>query len=126
VCYTTNNQEQFEKGVTKIHLTDHAKVRVKERCGLPKKAIERNAAKALHCGVSHKECIGRLKKYVDFLFLSHNCGGKIRLYGNHVYIFTNTDTLVTVLPLPHGYRSAVSKIIQKKRGNDNGILDAKK
>jgi hypothetical protein len=105
-----------------MNITDHAKTRIKERCGLPKKALERNAAIAFEEGVRHGDCTGRLKKYIDFLFLSHGCGANIRIYGNHVYIFTQ-NSLVTVLPLPNIYRKAISKIM--KRRNGDGRNDVK-
>ena len=92
----------------------HAKKRIKERCGLPKKAMERNANKALNEGILHTECTGRLRKYVDYLFLSHGKGGNIRLYGNHVYIFTKTENLITVLPLPNAHKDAVNKALQRR------------
>jgi len=100
----------------------HARKRIKERCGLPGKAIERNAEKALREGVRHSECTGRLKKYIDYLFLSHGRGGNIRLYGNHVYIFTVSEELITVLPLPNAHKNAVKKTLERRtKGTDDEI-----
>ena len=101
-----------------MKVSDHAKKRIKERCGLPKKAIEKNALLALDAGITHSESKGRLKKYMDYLYLSHKQGGKLRIYGNHVYIFTNQDNLITVIPLPNEYRNAVSKIMTRKLLNE--------
>ena len=98
-----------------MEVREHAKDRIRERCGLPKKAIERNAAIALRDGVKHAECTGRLRKYVDYLFLSHKKGGKIRLYNNHVYIFTVKEDLITVIPLPNAHRNAVRKAIKRRK-----------
>ena len=98
-----------------MKLTGHAKGRMKERCGLPKKAVERSAQTALEEGICHSECTGRLKKYIDYLFLSHGRGANIRLYGNHVYIFSHTS-LITVLALPNIYKNAVNKIMKRKTG----------
>ena len=97
-----------------MEIRTHAKKRMKERCGLPKKAIEKNAEKALIDGVRHNECTGRLKKYIDYLFLSHQKGGKIRLYNNHVYVFTLLDELITVLPLQNAHKNAVNKILKRR------------
>ena len=100
-----------------MQVTHHAKDRIKERCGLPKKAIERNAVHALQNGVRHEECTGKLKKYVDWVFLSHQRGANIRLYSNHVYIFTSSEKLITVLPIPHIYKNTINKIIRNRNEN---------
>ena len=96
-----------------MYITDHAKDRIRERCGLPKKALERNAKNALEKGVRHNECIGTLRKYVDCLFLSHKNGNNIRIYNNYSYIFCN-DRLITVLLLPNIYKDALNKTIKKR------------
>jgi len=97
-----------------MYITNHAKTRLKERCGLPKKALERNARNAIDRGVCHSECVGNLKKYLDYLFLSHRNGNNIRIYNNHVYIFFY-ERLVTVLTLPNTYKDALNKINKRKR-----------
>ena len=109
-------QEECEK----LKINAHARKRIKERCGLPKKAVDRNVKLALEKGLTHKESKGSLRKYFDYLFLSHGRGANIRLYGNHAYIFTR-DTLVTVLPLPNAHKATLKKtmekrLTQKKRG----------
>ena len=104
-----------------MKVTDHAKSRIKERCGLPKKAIERNAKIAFEEGICHNDCTGRLRKYIDYLFLSHGRGANIRIHGNYVYIFSHTR-LITVFLLPNVYKNAVSKTIKRKMGDGrNGI-----
>ena len=109
-------QEECEK----LNINAHARNRIKERCGLPKKAVERSVILALEKGLTHKESKGSLRRYYDYLFLSHGCGANIRLYGNHAYIFTR-NTLVTVLPLPNAHKATLKKtmekrLTQKKRG----------
>ena len=103
-----------------LTITNHAEMRIKERCGLPKKAIEKNALNALQNGICHSETTGRFRKYIDWLFLSHKQGGKIRIYGNHVYIFNTTDKLITVLPLPNEHKNSAKKILKRKLKNDGG------
>jgi len=100
--------------ITIMYITNHARDRLKERCGLPKKALERNAKNALYKGISHNECVGSLKKYLDYLYLSHKNGNNIKIYNNHVYIFF-VDRLVTVLTLPNIYKGALNKL-NKRRG----------
>ena len=100
-----------------MNITDHAYKRIKERCGLPKKAVERNAMLALEKGLTHQESTGSLRRYFDYLFLSHKRGANIRLYGNHVYIFTS-ENLVTVLPLPNAHKKTLKKVMDKKNQSD--------
>ena len=100
-----------------MYVTGHAGKRIKQRCGLPKRAIRRNAELALQHGIRHCECVGRLKRYVDGVFLLHRRGAKMRIYKYHVYIFTTDETLVTVLPLPTHYRKLVDNIKCKVRSS---------
>ena len=93
-------------------ITNHAKDRLKERCGLPKRAKKRTAEKALAEGMRHSECNGRLKRYVDYLFLSYNLANNIRIYGNYVYIF-RYEKLITVMTLPKSFKGALKKRKQK-------------
>ena len=80
-------------------VTQHAKRRMRERCGLPKKAVQRMADKALVDGVMHKDTVGALRKWVDGLFLQARTANNIRLYGNHAFLF-HDDTLITVINMP--------------------------
>ena len=97
-----------------IRITNHAVHRLRQRCGLPKKAHERNASSALERGIRYDECSGNLRGYLNELFLSHRNGDNIRIYINYVYIFSGTN-LITVLTLPQKFRAAVNKIIMKRR-----------
>ncbi len=99
-----------------MYVTDHASLRMRKRCGIPKKSVHRIAQSALDEGITHKECTGGLKRYIDGVFLEHHNGGKIRIYHNYVYIFTLTDTLITVLELPHKFRNVVNKLKLEKGG----------
>ena len=96
-------------------VTRHAGERIRKRCGLPKKATLRSAAAALRNGIGYSECTGRLKKYMEWLSLSHKRCGKTRIYNNHIYLFTVMDCLITVLPLPNEYRDAANKALKRKR-----------
>lgn len=80
-------------------VTKHAQKRIRERCGLPKKAVQRMADKALVEGVRHKDTVGALHKWVDGLFLQARNGNNIRLYGNHAFIF-HDEILITVINIP--------------------------
>jgi len=96
-------------------ITKHAAQRTKERCGIPKKSAERIAMIAFENGISHKECNGKLRRYIDKIFLTYNKGANIRIYNNHIYIFTTNGTLITVLTLPSEFSGTVNKLMKKKR-----------
>lgn len=99
----------------RMRISNHAKKRVKERCGLPKKAVEKLAKKALLEGVSHKESSGRLEKYITYLFHYNQSANNIKIYHEKVFIFAG-ETLITVLHLPNEHKKAVNKILGRRRG----------
>lgn len=103
--------------MTKI--TKHAKKRVKERCGINDKAMERMAEKILADGIKHHECSGKLKRWVDGLYLYSEKANNIRLYGDKAYLFHAT-TLITVIQIPNRLLSHVISIQKRKdKENDN-------
>jgi hypothetical protein len=97
-----------------MDVTEHAKDRINERVGLPKKAAEKHAMTALEKGLSRAECTGRLGRYIDYVFLKHHRGANIRIWSGYVYVFTRKD-LVTVLPLPREHRATATKMLKKKQ-----------
>lgn len=92
--------------------TTHGKRRTKNRLGLSKKNTVKQADKALEFGVCHADAKGRLKKYMDGLYLRHEKGNNNRVYNRKVYIF-NGVVLITVLNLPN-YLCGAADSIQKK------------
>lgn len=83
----------------KARLTDHARDRLKERCGWRGKAAQRMADKALQCGMRHAAAEGKLKRWIDRLFLAERKASNVRLYGSHAFLFCG-ETLITVLHIP--------------------------
>lgn len=79
--------------------TNHSKKRIKERMGIPRKAIERQVKLALERGYSHSETKSNLKKYLDKIYLSHKIANNLKVYNNHIFLFNN-NTLITVFKLP--------------------------
>ena len=82
-----------------VTVSKHAKKRLKERCGLNKRSIQRMADKAFIDGVRHSDTRGRLNKWITSLYFYNKTADNIRLYGDKVYIFTG-NTLVTVIQIP--------------------------
>ena len=82
-----------------IKICEHAYARAKERLGLKRAALDRMAVKAFTSGLTHSKTAGRLKRYLDHLYLEHGKGNNLRIYGRHIYVFQGRH-LITVLHLP--------------------------
>ena len=98
-------------------LTKHSKKRAKQRLGLNDKSLERMAPIVLENGFGHSDLPGKMRKYVDGLYLSHGNGNNIKIYGNHIYIFMN-EVLITILHLPNRYKKIIQKIKSRKWNAD--------
>lgn len=96
-----------------MRITNHAKERSKQRLRIPKKAIRNNIDKVIQNGIRHKDTKGRLKKYLDWLYFNYNNCNNV-IYGRHIYVFSKTNTLITIIPLPSQYWKMVDKIQNNK------------
>ena len=95
-----------------VIVTDHARDRTKERVGLPKRVVEKNAEKAFDEGLKHSDLSGSIKRFVDGLYLQYGKANNIRIYCGNVYLFRN-NVLVTVMPLPGKYRKTAMELSKK-------------
>jgi len=89
-----------------VTVTKHAGKRLKSRLGLPKKAAQRHAEMVFQAGARHRDVRGRLKRYMDKMFLQHKTATEMRAYGQHLYLFCGSN-LVTVLQLPSNMRGGI-------------------
>lgn len=96
-----------------IRLTNHGSDRIRERVGLPKGCVIKNAERAFEKGLKHSELSGSLKRYVDKLYLEQKHANNIRLYCGSAYLFRG-NVLITVIPLPGKYRKQEEKMRAKK------------
>lgn len=94
-----------------MNISNHAKQRMKERCGFNKKAQGRMAQKAFDEGIAHNQTTGRLNKWVTSLFFKNCNANNIRLYGGFVYIFAD-DTLITVMGIPSNIKKNMEDMIK--------------
>lgn len=96
-------------------VTNHGKKRIKERVGLPLKAVQANAERALKEGLDRQELSGSIRRYVDCLYHQGEFKGKtIKIYGNMVYIFKKM-VLITAFILPTKYTKIAEKIKDKRK-----------
>lgn len=96
----------------KIKVSKHAEQRMRERCGLNKKSIERIAQKAYDKGIKHESTKGRLRKWITGVYFKNTKANNIRLYGDMLYVFCE-NVLVTVFQIPHYLSKNLSDYIIK-------------
>ena len=96
------------------YVTNHGNIRVRKRCGLPRKAVEDNAERAFNNGLKHTDCSGRLKNYFTWMYMKEKTGNNIRIYNDYVYVFCGQN-LVTVIPLPVEHRGAARRLLAKRK-----------
>jgi hypothetical protein len=89
-----------------VVVTDHAHDRMKERLGLPKKAHQAAAQRALQYGTGHEQARGRFKRYLDRVWFDHP-GSIPKIYGEHIYFFRDGNVLTTVYEVPKNMRAGV-------------------
>ena len=95
------------------HVTVHAQERGRQRLGLHRCALQRTADRVLAEGIKHSEVTGRLRRFLDRLYLSHRPANGIRIHGEQIYVF-NGVILITVFPVPTEFRGALAKLRTKR------------
>jgi nuclear transport factor 2 (NTF2) superfamily protein len=102
-----------------LQVSRHGERRARQRVGLPKKSVERNAQRALTEGIGYREASGALRRYISWLYeLYDGNGNNIRIYGDKVWIFHDA-ILITVLNVPSEHRKAAI-YQQERRRNEHG------
>lgn len=86
-------------------ITRHGSKRVRERLGIPKKAVARMAELALVEGKRHADFAGAMRRYMDGVFLEHKTANNMRVYAQHLFVF-NGETLITAWQLPAKFRNS--------------------
>lgn len=102
-------------------ITDHARERLQERCGIHKKNQLRNVKLARKRGLRAKELKTQSDKMKEYLYILHgkylkyNHGIDIRVHNFHTYVFNKTgQILITVLPLEDELKKEVETILERK------------
>lgn len=90
-------QRKREDGV--VYITHHAFERIKERCGLNKKAAYHIVQKAYDNGTDISEIKGYLLPWAKKKLQRFEKGERALVYGDFVYTF-KYDTLITVIRMP--------------------------
>lgn len=95
-----------------MNISNHARKRMKERCGLNKKSQGHIVQKVIESGISHKQTKGRLNKWITSLYFKNKSANNIRLYGDKAYIFSD-KTLITVLQIPENLTKDLKFMIKR-------------
>lgn len=98
-----------------MKLTRHSIERGEERLNLSVQAFARTAKTALTLGITHSQTRGKLNRYINTLYLREQSANNIRIYGEHIYLFTG-ETLITVFNLPNDFKAVVAKIRERQKG----------
>jgi len=99
-----------------IEVTAHAKERMKERCKIKARSIERLARIAFEKGMNPSDFSGALHGYLMSLYEFNHQANNLRLYGDKIYIFCD-DVLVTVYDTPKRFLNTVNHLARKRRAN---------
>ncbi len=106
-----------------VVVTRHAEERTKRVVSSKKKAVE-IAEEAFKSGVRHEETAGRLRKYLNGLYLQERTANNIRIYHQKVFLF-NGDILITILNLPQNLNNSVEAIKRKRALDEYNIKNKK-
>lgn len=101
--------------------SQHGNIRIRNRCGVPKKAVKKIVDEAFNNGITHAETAGSLNRYITALYFYDQSANNIRIYGNKVFIFSGI-ILITVLNLPSKYKKTVDKIFKNRSAGKNKPL----
>lgn len=95
--------------------TNHGQKRIRKRQGVKKSNLEDEIDKVLEEGLEHRDCKGKLKKYLDKLWFNYK-RGYFRVYNTNIYIFDSKDNkLITMYALPGHLNKIYQQCIKKKK-----------
>ena len=86
-------------------ITRHGIKRVRQRLGLPKKAVEKLVNEAEERGLPPGAYSGQMRRYLDWVVRHKHDAQRASLlvHSGHVFIFRN-DVFITAWPLPYHLR----------------------
>lgn len=106
--------------------TKHAKKRIKERCGIQRRSADRVADIVLRKGLTREELRGNLRKYVDGVYFNSPSENELhdnqfRVYGEKIYVFSNTGFLITMFALPQQLAKLANTIYKQKEQKQQNL-----
>ena len=98
----------------KARVTKHAKKRGKQRIGVKKKDVQKNAQEAMDFGITFNEAKGNLKRYMTKIYLKNEIPNNMRVYNHRLYLFRES-LLITVLDIPPDLCRVADSLQRKKK-----------
>ncbi|MHA6346428.1 hypothetical protein [Roseivivax sp. CAU 1761] len=100
-------------------ISDHAVKRIRQRLGLPKRAAQREAERALE-GAHVRHFTGSFRRYLDYLRHLHGVGAHYRITRSAIFAF-KYGNLATVFPVPPKHRKSANAQMERllKRADAN-------
>jgi len=105
-----------------VMITNHGKQRIKERTGVGKseRKMQRLAGIAFERGIQHKDVKGKMKRYLDGVYLAYKKADNIRIYGGKIWLFHGLQ-LITVMTLPSEYQLHLDMYLKNKEEEEEEI-----
>lgn len=69
------------------YITNHGRKRVRQRIGVPSRAVQRLADRALREGLRHGDIAGAMGRWLDSLYLRSQGANNMRIFGDKVFLF---------------------------------------
>lgn len=86
--------------------SDHGRLRMRKRAGLPGRAVDRQALLVLERGHSPVAYSGAMRRYLDFIYHSQATRPLILVHGGQVYLYNRRSMmLITCWVTPQRYRN---------------------
>lgn len=97
-----------------IHVSKHATKRMRQRLGIPKKAVESEALRAVSLGLKEEDFSGSFREYLAESHLLNEFDGDYFITPSCIHVVANA-TVITVLPLPKEHKATVHNKWRKER-----------
>lgn len=102
----------------KLIITNHARLRAKQRFNWRLESLKRMAIRSIKSGLDVTNANGKIQKYINNLAINHNGrANNVKIYGEQIYLFRD-EVLLTVLHLPNELKS----ISRKTRGRKHNEI----
>lgn len=97
-----------------ISVSKHAAKRMRQRLGIPKKAVEAEAFRAVTQGLQEDDFTGAFRDYLTDSHSINEFDGDYFVTPSGIHVVDHA-TVITVLPLPKEHKATVHNVWRKKR-----------
>ena len=101
----TPNSSEFNN----CKATNHAYMRAKKRLRWRKEVLDKMMIVAFDTGIQHRETKGRLRNYLDKLWLDYKTCNNLRIHGEVIYFFRG-KLLITLYRIDNRFLNHLRKL----------------